>query len=81
MDMSFRQRQTAAVNGTFQVLSWGDTVAGAGGGSEGGGVGEAGGGSFVGTLFKNFEKPIYGGGSGGREGGREGERGGCCLVI
>jgi len=59
MDMSFRERQTASLNGTFQVISWQD-----GGGKRGGGF-------FFGRLFKDFEHPIYGG---WREGGREGRR-------
>lgn len=49
MDMSFRERQTASLNGTFQVISWQD-----GGGKRGGGF-------FFGRLFKDFEHPIYGG--------------------
>ncbi|EWM25993.1 hypothetical protein Naga_100531g2, partial [Nannochloropsis gaditana] len=61
MDMSFRDYQTASLNGTFQVLSWGESPLPEGQGGGQGGRDDKGSGAFVGILFKTFEFPIYGG--------------------
>lgn len=63
IDMSFRKTQTASLNGTFQVLSWGTGDESAG--DRHGAAAENGrGGIFVGVMYRTFDKPIQGGACG-----------------